>query len=111
VVYGVEGVYAHNSVYVHQVSPAPDVDLERFALASTGALCARKECVVEPQPVGAAPLAVLLAQLGMKPEQLAARINELRARRGLSPLHLKSQGREVKDLAVGVERGGQQARV
>ncbi|WP_416976983.1 XRE family transcriptional regulator [Streptomyces sp. T028] len=63
--------------------------------------------MVEPQPVGAAPLAVLLKQLGMKPEQLAARINELRARRGLSALHLKSAYPWIRPVPVRPDKANQ----
>ncbi|MEU2901035.1 XRE family transcriptional regulator [Streptomyces sp. NPDC001273] len=63
--------------------------------------------MVEPQPVGAAPLAVLLAQLGMKPEQLAARINELRARRGLWPLHIKSVYPWIRPAPVRPDKANQ----
>ncbi|WP_329529716.1 XRE family transcriptional regulator (plasmid) [Streptomyces sp. NBC_01450] len=48
---------------------------------------------MEPAALDAPPatvLAALLQQLGMRPEQLIGRINERRARRGSSPLHLKA---------------------
>ncbi|MEU9371653.1 XRE family transcriptional regulator [Streptomyces avermitilis] len=48
---------------------------------------------MEPAALDAPPatvLAALLQQLGMRPEQLIARINERRARRGCSPLSLKA---------------------
>ncbi|MFF5491519.1 XRE family transcriptional regulator [Streptomyces virginiae] len=48
---------------------------------------------MEPAAVDAPPanvLGALLQQLGMRPEQLIARINQRRARRGCSPLSLKA---------------------
>ncbi|MEE4494980.1 XRE family transcriptional regulator [Streptomyces sp. BE230] len=56
---------------------------------------------MEPAALDVPPvtvLAALLQQLGMRPEQLIARMNERRARRGCSPLSLKAAYPWLRDV-------------
>src|SRR5690349_19421020 len=86
-------VYGHreaDSVYLHQVRFVPPPVLTPAVLPSGQEPAGPGVPMESAAPDGASGhmLAALLRQLEMRPEQLIARINERRARRGVSPLDL-----------------------